>query len=249
MRTISHKSYSPLSLRSTSSRNSRPFATLTWILLSHKDVREMEHELFRTKLKPLVDRALLPKLLEGSSSGEHPHRAPAIESVLERSIQDRRERMLAKAKSASQPGSTSKPEGSNETPKVATQRAKHPPAPPPQPVSQSYSFISYLTRHVPAPARNETPSGPSTVSQHEEKTEVERRQEPPADTQTNPPPSEPLVELVCMGCGVKQQRRALESGIHCVSCLKSSNFMRCVGCGTARVSDIKACTNCHVKFK
>ena len=55
----------------------------------------MEHELFQSKLKPLVDRALISDAIESSCSGEHPHRAAAIELILERSIQDRRERVLA----------------------------------------------------------------------------------------------------------------------------------------------------------
>ena len=55
----------------------------------------MEHELFQSKLKPLVDRALISDAIESSSSGEHPHRAAAIELILERSIRDRRERVLA----------------------------------------------------------------------------------------------------------------------------------------------------------
>ena len=52
----------------------------------------MEYELFRSELKPSVDGALLSKTIRGSSSGENSHRAAVMESIFERSIQERRDR-------------------------------------------------------------------------------------------------------------------------------------------------------------
>ena len=86
---------------------------------SHKNVREMEHELFRSKLKSLVDRTLIPSIIEGSSSGEHPHHAVAVWLVLERSTQERRERM-SRIKNASQLDSQA--ERNTEVPTIAIQQ-------------------------------------------------------------------------------------------------------------------------------
>ena len=56
----------------------------------------MEYELFRSKLKHQADRTLISNIIDSSSSGEHPHRSEAMALVIERSIQERRERMLKK---------------------------------------------------------------------------------------------------------------------------------------------------------
>jgi len=69
----------------------------------------MEHELFQSELKPSVDGALISGMIRSSSSGLHSHRAAAMELILERSIQERRERMLAKAKNSLRPDPTSQP--------------------------------------------------------------------------------------------------------------------------------------------
>jgi len=58
----------------------------------------MEHELFQSKLKPLVDEASVLKMIRSISSGENSHRAAAVELVLERSVQERRKRMIAKVR-------------------------------------------------------------------------------------------------------------------------------------------------------
>jgi len=63
----------------------------------------MEHELFQSELKPSVDGALISGMIRSSSSGLHSHRAAAMELILEKSIQDRRERMLTKAKNSLRP--------------------------------------------------------------------------------------------------------------------------------------------------
>jgi hypothetical protein len=100
----------------------------------------MEHELFQSKLKRHVDDALLSKIIESSSTGEHPHRTAAMELVIERSVRDRRERMAMKAKNTSRPDLTPQPKGGN-----AVQQ-EQPPAPifipAPQLLSQSYLLDS-----------------------------------------------------------------------------------------------------------
>ena len=107
---------------------------------SYKDVREMEYEFFRSKLKPLVDRSLIPSIIERSSSGEHPHHAVAMGLVLEKSIQERRER-ISKIKNASQLNSQA--ERNTEAPTIAIQQAQHLASVPAlQPLSQSSSSFN-----------------------------------------------------------------------------------------------------------
>ena len=55
----------------------------------------MQHELFYSKLKHSVEGSSLLEVISNSSSGENPHRAAAMESIFERSIQERRERVAA----------------------------------------------------------------------------------------------------------------------------------------------------------
>ena len=63
----------------------------------------MEHEMFRSKLKPLVDDTVFSEIVENSSSGERPYRAEAMELVLEGSIQECRKRMIATKNPQSNP--------------------------------------------------------------------------------------------------------------------------------------------------
>lgn len=207
----------------------------------------MEHELFQSQLKPSVDGALISHIIESSSSGEHPHRTAAMELIVERSIQERRKRMVKKAKDiTSQTDSTSQSKENCKTLTVPIQQAQ-PPAPQPQPPFQPPGFVArYLIR---SPTKHEAPSGPSTLLNTAKKTEVTQPEEPRTDTKINQIPSEVLVELVCMSCGVKQQRRSLGSGLYCISCPRSSSVMRCVGCGTNRAENVKLCTHCHRKFR
>ena len=202
----------------------------------------MEHELFQSKLKPLVDSALIPYMIENSSSGEHPYRTAALELILERSIQERRKRILEKARrDTPQQDPPPQPKPSSTVLKAPIQQ------PQPQPPS---GFIAhyFAPRNVPAPTKVEASPGSSTVSKTAVKTEVAQHKEPPVGT-PEPVPSEDVVELVCMGCGVKQWRHGLASGLYCASCPRSSSVMRCVGCGTVRTESIKICTNCRKKFK
>jgi len=71
----------------------------------------MEHELFQSELKPSVDGALISSMIRSSSSGLHSHRAVAMASILERSIQERRERTFAKAKDELRPDPAPQPGG------------------------------------------------------------------------------------------------------------------------------------------
>ena len=211
----------------------------------------MEHELFQSKLKPLVDSALIPYIIENSSSGEHPYRTAALDLILERSIQERRKRILEEArKNTSQQDPASQPKPSSTVLKAPIQQAQPPVAvkqSQPQPPS---GFIAhyFAPRNVPAPTKVEASSGSSTISKTAVKTEVAQHKEPPVGT-PKPAPPEDVVELVCMGCGVKQWRHGLASGLYCASCPRSSSVMRCVGCGTVRTESIKICTNCRKKFK
>ena len=210
----------------------------------------MEHELFQSKLKPLVDSALIPYIIENSSSGEHPYRTAALELILEMSIQERRKRVLAKVKTnTSQQDPPPQPKPSSMVPKPPIQQAQPPvPVPQPQPQPPSGFIAHYFARNVSAPTKVEASSGPPTIPKTVMKTEVAQQKEPPADT-PKPVPSEDVVELVCMGCGVKQRRHGLASGLYCASCPRSSSVMRCVGCGIVRAECIKICTNCRKKFK
>jgi len=96
----------------------------------------MEHELFQSELKPSVDGALISSMIRGSSLGLNSHRAAAMELIIERSIQDRGERMLAKAKDELGPDPAPQPETEmpnnatgNET-EVGPEEVKGNPSPP-----------------------------------------------------------------------------------------------------------------------
>lgn len=58
----------------------------------------MQHKLFYSKLRPLVEGHSLLEIIRSSSSGENPHRSAAMELIFERSIQEHRERAVAKVK-------------------------------------------------------------------------------------------------------------------------------------------------------
>ena len=219
----------------------------------------MEYDLFRSKLKPLVDDALIPHFIESSSSGDHPHRMATVGLIIAGSVQGRRKRMASKAKNnTARPDSTSPPRGDNETSRGPIQQVP-PPAPEPQPQYQPSGFVArYLIRGVtkqeapPCPPAVAEPAKKAVAAQREEpakKPVAVQREEPPIDGKVNQPPSEIFVELVCMNCGIKQRRKRLKAGIYCNSCPRSSSVMRCVGCGTDRAENVKTCTNCHKGFQ
>ena len=207
----------------------------------------MEHELFQSKLKHLVDGALLSKIIESSSTGEHPHRTAAMELVIERSVRDRRERMLAKSENTSRPDPTPQPQGGN------IQQAQPPAAvrvPAPQLSSQSSnnSRANHLDgRQEPTAIKSEVSSSSGTLPKTTNSGGVAERLR--AVVLTDPPPPEVLVELVCMSCGVKQRRGSLESGVDCSRCPKSSSVIRCVCCGTIRTQHRGKCAHCHGRFR
>jgi len=210
----------------------------------------MEHEFFQSELKPLVDDALVPDIIRSSSSGLNSHRAAAIELILERSIQDRRERMLTKAKSRPRPNPTPQPE--SEAPDAPTPRVQSPTsATASQPPSRSLpnDTTGTATGPTPAPANHKSSQDPPTLPKPAKEVKVAQHEEPSADAKTNPSPPEDTVELVCLRCHVKKLRSDLWAGVYCGSCPWPWSETKCVGCGTIRVSNVGACASCHGKFK
>jgi hypothetical protein len=209
----------------------------------------MEHELFQSKLKPSVDDALLSDIIRSSSSGEHSHRTAAMELVFERSIQERRERMSTKVKDPLRPDSTPQLKKS-EPLKDPTPPAKLPVpalALPLLPQSSPNASTNVPAGHPLSPAMQEASPDSSTRSKPKNKIKkVARLEEPQTDVSTTALPSEVAVQLACQNCSVKQERSFLLFGVYCSSCI---GIMKCVGCGTIRREDIKACTNCHGKFE
>ena len=122
----------------------------------------MEYELFRSKLKPLVDRTLIPNIIENSSSGEHPHHAVAMGLILESSIQERRERM-SKTTNASQPDSTPKAEGNTEIENVPIRQALLFVAVPPKLTPSEPRKVKPLKKLSPPAKTTPSPSREHTV--------------------------------------------------------------------------------------
>ena len=216
----------------------------------------MEHELFQSKLKPSVDGALLSDIIRSSSSGQNSHRTAVMELLFERSIQARRERAFTKAKGV-RPYPTLQPTTTCEAPNVSTPRIQSPTPPtalqstsqllPNVDTSIATSLTPTVTEHKVSqhsPTRSKTPQKVEEVTQCEE---------PPADAKTDASSSKNIVQLVCQRCLVEQLRTHLRLGIYCDRCPPKGKWfspvMKCVGCGTSRVSDVDACTNCHKKFR
>ena len=209
----------------------------------------MEHELFQSKLKPSVDVASLSGILRSSSSGQNSHRMAAMELILERSIQERRERISAKVKASLRSDPTPQPKETNEarnSPTLGVQSTT-PASAPQQP---QFSLLNALVGNAP---RLESASANCEASQDSQKTarksKVARRKDLSVNTETNPPPSEDVVQLACRICDVKQLRSRIRSGLYCSSCTGSLAVMRCVGCRILRISDVVTCTNCNKKFQ
>ena len=239
----------------------------------------MEHEVFQSKLKPSVDDALLPSIIRSSSSGEHSHRAAAMELVLERSIQERRERMSTKAKDPVEPDPPPQLKRS-EPPKDPIPPAELPvpvdaPQPPPQPSPKDPIQLTELPVPVLAapppsqPSSNagaDVPARPASspithevspdlstplkpIKKSKKAKKATRREEPQADVKMDPPPPEVVVQLACQSCSVKQQRSHLQYGIYCCLCVGPLAIMKCVGCGAIRDDSVEACASCHGKFE
>ena len=205
----------------------------------------MEHELFQSQLKPSVDSSLVSEIIRSTSLGIHSHRAAAMELIIERSIQERRERKFTKAKNSSRrdPAPQPKIEAPN-TPAPQVQS----PAPatasqsPPLPDDATTSSASALAKH-------ETSRSSSSPSKPAKKTKkVAGREETPADTKSSASRSEEVTRLVCRSCHIKQLRSDLRSGVHCSLCFSPSH-MKCISCGIFRLSDVEACVNCCRKFE
>jgi len=215
----------------------------------------MEYELFRSKLKPSVDGALVSGIIRSSSSGLSSHRTAVMELIIEGSIQERRVRMFAEAKNSLRPDPTPQVKITNEAPNISIPEVQ-PPAPAPAPQLPSQSLPNDATDIFTTPAsastkHNASPDSPAP-SKRTKGIKVARGEESPADVTTNPSLSEDSVELTCRKCDVRQLRSRLLNGIYCRPCpmvWSNGARMECVGCGTIRVGDFDACTGCHHKFK
>ena len=202
----------------------------------------MEHDLFWSKLKPFVDRTVLSNIIESSCTGENSHRTAAMELVLERSIQERRKRLLVKAKDVSPPDPTT-PHQSSEVLRPQLQPPAPTTVPAPQPLSQPTSSPTVTSSSTNTEARQE----PLSLSEPRRGSTGTRGNEPATGSVRNS--SVPhTVELECMDCGAKIPPFALLSHrILSHPSMLTSGF-KCVGCGTKRVGPAAFCINCKGMF-
>ena len=214
----------------------------------------MEYELFRSKLKPLVDRASISDIIGTSSSGEHPHRTAAMGLLLESSIREHRHRMSEKVMDTSQSDPTSHPERSTETPTAPTPTALLVPTTPvqplvPVPASQPLSQSSSNSILASASAKAEPPPDSSTLPESGKETNVGRLEEPSANNKTDPPGVH-TVRPACSGCGALASLfRPRSHNSSCPYQARKVPPIKCDGCGTGIVRGPKSCTNCHGEFK
>lgn len=141
----------------------------------------MEHELFQSKLKPLVDTALLSKMIRSSSSGKNPHRAAAMELIFERSIRERHQRVSTKVRNTLQLDPTPQGKEINNAP-CATVLQLQPHALPPAPQSPSHLLSNTnanpLTKLISSFATYEASPDSSTSSNPAENAKVVQYEEP-----------------------------------------------------------------------
>jgi hypothetical protein len=214
----------------------------------------MEHELFQSKMKPSVDAASVSDIIRSSSSGLNPHRTAAIELILGRSIEERRERILAGDRFWSDP--TPQPKRTSEAPKTPTPQVQSSaPAPAPQPPSESFLDDTAMILTGPASASTKYEGSQDSLAPLGSTNTIgkaARCEELPADIETKPSASEDFVELVCRICKIEQPRNDLRHGVYCgfrhPSGMKGTR-MRCASCGTDMAYNADACTGCHGKFK
>ena len=203
----------------------------------------MEYELFRSKLKPLVDCASIINIIENSSSGEHPHHTVTMGLVLKRSIEERFKRMLEKA---SQQDPTFQPKSSTKTPTALISESQVQPlapVPAPQPLSQS-SSSSVLTS---ASAKVEASPEPPTLSCPEKEAKIECK--PSANTKIDPSSGRTL-KRACYGCGTIEPPTG--SHPHNSPCVFEENGeppLKCTGCGNWTVGEYNFCVNCGGRFE
>jgi len=205
----------------------------------------MEHELLQSKLKPPVDSSLVSDITRSISSGTNSYRAAAMELIIERSIQKRRERNFTKAENSLRPDPTPQPK--IEMPNTPAPQVRSPaPAPasqpPPPPDDATTSPASASAKHE-ASRSSSSPSKPAKKTK-----KVKGREETPRDTKSNASRLEEVTQLVCRTCHNKQLRSDLRSGVHCIFCFWPSK-MKCVGCGVFRVGHVEARANCYRKFE
>jgi len=219
----------------------------------------MEYELFRSKLKPFVDRASVSGTIRNSSSGLNSHRTAVMELIIEGSIRERRKRMFAEVENSFRSDPTPQVKMTSEAPNMPIPEVQLPlPVPAPQPPPQT--LPNDATGIVTSPASastkyNASPDSPALSGPNKKKKGVARSERPPADVKANPSPLNPedfVMELECEDCHFKRSRRYLQDGVECgrLLChLAGRGSMRCVGCGTTRVDNTDACTGCHRTFK
>jgi len=214
----------------------------------------MEYELFRYKLKPSVDGALISGIIRSSSSGLSSHRTGVMELIVEGSIQGRRERIFEKAKNSSRSDPKPQAKRTSVAPNISIPEAQPlAPALALQPLSQSLPNYTTGTVTILASTSAEYEASQDSSGHLKPAKEIEgvaRCEEPPADIKTNLPLSEDSVELECESCHLKILRSRLWYGA-CRQCFLAGKGARvkCVGCGTIRAGRVDACTGCHRTFK
>ena len=216
----------------------------------------MEYELFRSKLKRSVDGALISGIIRSSSSGLNSHRTAVMELMIEGSIQERRERMLEKAKNNPRSDPTPQAKRTSVAPNISIPEAQ-PLAPTStpalQPPSQSLpnDTAGTATNLASASAEYEASQDSSSRLKPGKTEGVEQCEEPPVDVKANPSPSEDPVEQECGTCHLKMLESRLFNGAcpHCFPGGNGAGLMKCIGCGTIRLYNLGACTGCHRTFK
>ena len=173
---------------------------------------------------------MVHEIIRSSSSGRDSYRTAAMELLFERSIQERRERMLTRADDTLLPDPTSPSEETDEESIIS---------PAPQPPRVLPSDASVPTRPRSVLINHETPRDPSR------KTKVARFEDPPVNAGTNSPSSKDNVQLFCRNCGTSQSRNLLLSGVFCGTCCSN---VQCTYCWTFRISDTETCTSCYRDF-
>ena len=214
---------------------------------SHKRIRDMEHELFQSKLKPLVDANLLSKIIGSSSSGESPHRTAAMELIFERSIQERRERTLARVRESPQPGPVPEPKRRSEKSNAPIQPADAPiPAPAPQQKSRPPP--------KPQPTPGETDQNPllasvrkTTPAATQSDASAQRKSVPNSRKSDSKPPDDTFLRCSVKSCGVPHGRDGLKDGLYCGVCPNQTATL-CAYCGVHRSTKVRNCKGCGLRF-
>ena len=217
---------------------------------SHKRIREMEHELFQSELKPSVDDDLLSKIIRSSSSGENPHRAAAMESIFERSVLERRERVAARVRESLRSEPTPEPKRSNERSNNPIRSADPPaPVPAPKPVSRRPPKPQSTPRETPQkPVPRPEPTHSISMAEMLGGMGVHRTSVPNSRMSDSKPSSEGAF-LVCSakGCGGYGGLSGLKDGLYCGIC-PGRVATHCVNCGDCRSTKVKNCGDCGLKF-